>query len=105
MRGLSVEPLWTPVTLPLEGIDWVICGGESGSSAEPFDLEWARDIREQCQQAGVAFFMKQLGRHPRESGMELQLRDAHGGEWDEWPADLRVREMPAALQTTPLLEF
>ena len=98
MRGLSVEPLWTPVTLPLEGIDWVIVGGESGKGAEPFHLEWASDIREQCQRAGVAFFLKQLGRRPSCNGVALELDNLHGGDWIEWPEDLRVREMPQAFR-------
>jgi len=96
LRGLSVEPLWSAVKLPLEGINWVIVGGESGSGAEPFHLGWARAIRAQCRQAGVAFFMKQLGRSPIDSDQELKLRDAHGDDWAEWPEDLRVREMPTA---------
>jgi len=94
LRGLSVEPLSSPIKLQLKGIDWVIVGGESGSGAEPFHLEWARDIREQCRRAGAAFFVKQLGRHPIEGGKELRLRDLHGGDWAEWPEDLCIREMP-----------
>ena len=43
------------------GIDWVIAGGESGSGARPFDLAWARSLRDQCASAGVAYFCKQLG--------------------------------------------
>lgn len=92
-RGLSVEPLFEPVQLPLEGIDWVIVGGESGTGASLFDLEWARDIRRQCEEAGVAFFCKQLGANPVESG-HPRLKNRHGGDWDEWPLDLRVREVP-----------
>ncbi len=99
-RGLSVEPLWSAVNLPLDGIQWVIVGGESGPGAKPFHLEWARDIREQCRRAGVAFFMKQLGRYPTEAGRELTLRNKHGGDWTEWPDDLRVREIPQAFRLT-----
>ncbi|CAN5361219.1 hypothetical protein BH09VER1_BH09VER1_53240 [soil metagenome] len=94
-RGLSVEPLWSLVKLPLDGIDHVIVGGESGSGAKPFQLEWARDIIRQCRQAGVAPFVKQLGAAPFEGDRRLKLRDSHGGDWNEWPADLRVREFPA----------
>lgn len=94
-RGLSVEPLWTPVVLPLDGIDWVVVGGESGSGAKPFQLEWARGIVRQCRQAGVAPFIKQLGAVPFDGGRRLKLRDSHGGDWNDWPADLRVREFPA----------
>jgi len=94
-RGLSVEPLWTPVTLPLEGINWVVVGGESGSGAKPFQLEWARDVIRQCRQAGIAPFVKQLGAAPFDEDRRLNLRDSHGGDWSEWPEDLRVREFPA----------
>jgi protein gp37 len=100
LRGLSVEPLWSAVKLPLDGIQWVIIGGESGTGAEPFHLEWARDIREQCHRAGVAFFMKQLGRRPMEGDSELRLHNTHGGDWAEWPQDLRVRETPKAFRLT-----
>jgi len=93
-RGLSVEPLWSPVTLPLCGINWVIVGGESGSGAKPFNLDWARDIIRQCRTAGVAPFVKQLGAVPFDGGRPLDLHDSHGGDWNEWPLDLRVREFP-----------
>jgi protein gp37 len=46
------------------GIDWVICGGESGPGARPFNLAWAESLQEQCKSAGVAFFMKQVGSVP-----------------------------------------
>jgi protein gp37 len=77
-RGLSVEPLWTPITIPLAGIDWVIVGGESGNCANPFHVEWAHDLREQCSRAGVAFFMKQLGANPICADLPLTLEDKHG---------------------------
>lgn len=102
MRGLSVEPLWTPVTLPLDGIDWVIVGGESGRGAEPFHLEWITDIRAQCERAGVALFVKQLGAQPIRDGVPLDLCDSHGGDWDEWSEELRIREMPDCFRATTL---
>lgn len=102
MRGLSVEPLWDAVTLDLTGIDWVIVGGESGSSAEPFHVEWALSLREQCQKAGAKFFLKQLGAKPLFQGEPIALQDPHGGEWDEWPeAEWRVRELPEFGQLVP----
>ena len=62
VRFLSCEPLIGPMEkLPLENIHWVIVGGESGPGARPIKTEWARSIRDQCQQAGVAFFFKQWG--------------------------------------------
>ena len=62
VRFLSCEPLLGPLPdLPLEGIHWVIVGGESGPGARPMHPQWVRDIRDQCLSAGVAFFMKQWG--------------------------------------------
>jgi protein gp37 len=81
------------------GLEFVICGGESGRDAHPFDLAWARRLRDDCHEAGVSFFLKQLGAHVVESfyakmpgGLDanrLDLRDSHGGEETEWPDDLR----------------
>lgn len=73
------------------GIDIVFCGGESGPGARPFDLQWARDLRDHCRAAGVAFHMKQVGARP----IGMQVRHPHGADMAEWPEDLRVREMPA----------
>ncbi len=62
VRFLSCEPLLGPLpNLPLEGIHWVIVGGESGPRARPMQPEWVREIRDQCARAGVAFFFKQWG--------------------------------------------
>ena len=99
LRGLSVEPLWESVDLPLEEISWTIVGGESSSAARPFDPAWAREIREQCREAEVAFFVKQLGSNPVEDGEPLRLKDGHGGDWNEWPDDLRIRELPGAFRS------
>lgn len=93
-RGLSVEPLWAPVNLPLDGISWVIVGGESGPYSRPFDLEWARNILWQCRREGTAPFIKQLGSRPAQAGAPLVLRNGHGSDWSEWPSDIRVREFP-----------
>jgi protein gp37 len=117
VRFLSLEPLLEDLgTLDLRGIDWVIVGGESGPGARPFDLEWARSIVQQCKAAGVAAFVKQLGAKPINTEgcgdcdpclagepcpyvrtkFPMVLRDRKGGSPDEWPADLRVRQMPGA---------
>jgi protein gp37 len=62
VRFLSCEPLLAALPeLPLEGIDWVIVGGESGPGARPMHIHWVRDIRDQCVRAGVPFFFKQWG--------------------------------------------
>ena len=90
---------WSPVN----PVDWVIVGGESGPGARPMDLVWARDLVEQCRVAGVACFVKQLGRNPFDSellwdsvdGRGHLLLDPKGGDPWEWSEDLRVREMPA----------
>lgn len=80
-------------------IDWVICGGESGHHARPFDLAWARALRDECGHAGVAFFMKQIGAKPRFDGFDrphhrYPIRDRAGAEPSEWPADLRIQKFP-----------
>lgn len=62
IRFLSCEPLISPlVNLDLEGIHWVIVGGESGPGARPMREVWAQDIRAQCETRGVPFFFKQWG--------------------------------------------
>jgi len=62
VRFLSVEPLLEDLgELPLDGISWVIVGGESGPGARPMQEAWVLSIREQCETAGVAFFFKQWG--------------------------------------------
>jgi protein gp37 len=91
IRFLSIEPLLEDLgEIDLDGISWVIVGGESGPGARPLDLDWVRDIREQCRRAGVACFVKQLGR----VWARKHLADPKGGDMSRWPADLRVREMP-----------
>lgn len=100
---------WSPALARRHGsISWVICGGESGPNARPFDIRWARSLRDRCATAGVPFFMKQLGAKPIETRVvaggvtgtlygavdNLRLRDPKGGDWGEWPEDLRVREWP-----------
>jgi len=104
VRGLSVEPLWERIpskNMDLTGIDWLIVGGESGrhDAVHPFDLSWARELRDACHSSGVAFFCKQLGRRPVDDGREFRLADNHGGDWTEWPEDLRLREVPEAFRT------
>jgi protein gp37 len=83
VRFLSVEPLLGPIVdLPLKGIAWVIVGGESGPGHRPLHPEWVRSIRDQCAEAGVAFFFKQWGGpRPTSGGRELD-----GREWNEMPA-------------------
>ena len=72
VRFLSCEPLLGALNLNLEGIHWVITGGESGLNHRPIKEEWVRSIRAQCIEAEVAFFHKQWGgRTPKAGGREL----------------------------------
>lgn len=100
-------------------IDWLILGGESGHNARPCDASWILDSVKQCEAAGVAAFVKQLGRRVEVGGYHAQLRgplwtwamkrggvvradgvaevalkDSKGGDPAEWPEGLRVREFP-----------
>jgi protein gp37 len=85
VRFLSVEPLLGPIgRLPLDGIDWVIVGGESGPKARPMELDWARGIRDQCVRAGVPFFLKQLGGRRSKQGGEEAVLD--GRLWRDFPS-------------------
>lgn len=131
VRFVSAEPLLGPVDFSTHkalnpdgsfagwrvphGLHWVIVGGESGPGARPCDVEWIRAVVRQCQAAGVAVFVKQLGARPvdlhatcadthepaecwpfgtRSEGQRIILRDRKGGDPGEWPEDLRVREFP-----------
>jgi hypothetical protein len=98
-------PGFNRVGLDLSGW-WIIVGGESGPKARPFDVAWARSVRNQCRAAGVPFFMKQYGSNPFDSASRISidgpgshavavsLADSHGGDWDEWEEGLRVRDFP-----------
>lgn len=112
VRFVSAEPLLESIDLSRlglvkpanpEGVHWVIVGGESGPGARPFELAWARDIVGQCEAAGVACFVKQLGSRPYVNvserihgmgGVRLELVDRKGGDPAEWPPELRLREWP-----------
>ena len=84
LKFLSLEPLLGPLpNLNLDGIDWVIVGGESGPGSRPMEAEWARDIRNQCADAGVPFYFKQWGGvFKKRNGRELD-----GRTWEEMPGD------------------
>jgi len=81
-RFLSLEPVLGPLPrLPLDGIHWVIVGGESGRRPRPMSAEWVRGIREQCLAARVPFFFKQWGgRNKKAAGRTIDER-----EWSELP--------------------
>jgi len=112
MRFLSLEPLLGPVVFPdcdsdtalmmqndnphqilepMDYVDWVIIGGESGPNARPMDLAWVIDILAQCRAANIPAFVKQLGSH---WAKRVGATHGKGGDPDEWPAELRVRMFP-----------
>lgn len=109
-RSDGIKLLGTPA---LSGINWVICGGESGPGARPCNVEWIRSIVAQCKEAGVPCFVKQLGSRTYQTNPTLRTdilypsedghphyeywagpKDKKGGDMAEWPEDLRVREFP-----------
>lgn len=90
-----------------QGIHWVIIGGESGPGARPCNVDWIRSGVQQCAAAGVSCFVKQVGSQAEYGiptnamGEELIdvapsmcLKHPKGGDPDEWPEDIRVRQMP-----------
>jgi protein gp37 len=82
VRFLSVEPLLGPIPrLPLQGIHWVIVGGESGPGARTMDPQWVRKIRDRCILQSVPFFFKQWGGTRK----KLTGRGLDGRTWDEMP--------------------
>jgi protein gp37 len=93
VKFLSCEPLLGPLQLDLSGIDWVIVGGESGHRARPMRVEWARSVRDQCQEQGVPFFFKQWGVHDEAGirrGKAASGRVLDDRTWDELPRQTRV---------------
>lgn len=76
----------------VKGVDWVICGGESGAGARRMDPEWARDLLRQCRARGAAYHMKQKG---EALAREMGCKERAGKDAAEWPEDLRVQEFPA----------
>jgi protein gp37 len=86
-RFLSIEPLLEDLgKINLDQIRWVIVGGESGPKARPMDIAWAREIRQQCKEAQVAFFLKQLGGRKGKRGGTEALLD--GKQSREFPVQL-----------------
>lgn len=139
VRFISAEPLLEEVSLfaflrgeirdrslgilgvtSAPGLDWVICGGESGPGARPCALEWLEVIVEQCRAASVPAFVKQLGAYvvseqracaseeeAKREGFKSRwlwragLKDRKGGDIAEFPEELRIRQFPGdTLETT-----
>jgi protein gp37 len=86
IKFLSFEPLLEDLgELNLDEIDWVIVGGESGPGARPMEVDWVRNIREQCLAQNVPFFFKQWGGiNKKKTGRLLD-----GKTWDEMPVGFR----------------
>ena len=82
VRFVSFEPLIGALgAVDLSNIHWIIAGGESGPGARPVEIEWLRELRDQCQTQHVAFFFKQWGgRTPKSGGNTLD-----GRKWQEYP--------------------
>jgi len=98
---LSCEPLLEDLgEMSLEGIEWVIVGGETGSNARSMDVAWAEGIVEQCRKQGVHVWMKQLGKSPARNSELLTVPGAKGTNAEninQWPDDIRalqIRELP-----------
>lgn len=93
VRFVSCEPLLGPIKADLDGISWLIIGGESGGGSRPVQLAWMRSLVEQSRAAGVAPFVKQFGDKPRNEDGLIRLRKSKGGDLSEIPGDW-PREFP-----------
>jgi len=89
VRFVSVEPMLEAVDLSswLPSIDWVICGCETGPQARPMEVDWARSLRNECQEAGVPFFLKAM----RVDGKVVKLPLLDGRIWNQVPSSPRER--------------
>jgi protein gp37 len=95
VRFVSVEPMLESIAIDhlkycagnsfRSLIDWVICGAESGPRARPFDIDWARSLRDQCTEAGVAYFLKQMP----VDGKLTKMPFLDGRQWEEYPTCAR----------------
>lgn len=96
VRFLSVEPLLASIpSFDLEGIDWVIVGGESGPGARPMKADWAREIRDRCVARGVPFFFKQWGGVRKKRAGRL----LDGRTWDEMPKPILRQDRSEPLES------
>jgi protein gp37 len=83
VKFLSLEPLLGRLSnINLSGIDWVIAGCESGQHARPAEVDWFRSLRDQCQVAGIPFFLKQM----MVDGKKAEMPELDGRVWAEYPA-------------------
>ena len=95
LRALWAQPLLEPLLLDVEGIDWLIVGGEGGAHANEFELNRAWQLRRYCSYKNVPFFMAQLGSAPLIDGVAYSNNDGKNNiDWEHWPEEFRVREIP-----------
>jgi protein gp37 len=94
---LSVEPQLEQLDLRpwLPRLDWIIQGGESGMQPRKFEIAWAQEMYQDCQESDTPYFLKQLGAYVFRGEQRIRLGDGHGGDWTEWPDDVpQVRQVP-----------
>lgn len=102
VRFLSVEPLLEDLgTVPLDGISWVIVGGESGPGARPMRKEWVLSIREQCELANVPFFFKQWGGVRKKAAGRI----LNGRTYDDFPRRVQNPPLPSLLRLARAIEI
>lgn len=101
VRFLSCEPLLGPLgDLNLDGVHWVIVGGESGAGYRPMNHDWARAIRDVCVASGVAFFFKQ------DSGPRTEMRPwLDGRTWEQYPDPARSSNVPVKMAKDHAADF
>lgn len=106
IKWLSIEPLWEDLELEaddLDGISWVVVGGESGTSPTPCEKTWIEKIVFLCQAKNIPVFVKQVGTYmakEKNRAFRTKQLDGHGGNWEGWPIEwdaIRRREMPRRL--------
>lgn len=100
-KFISFEPLHEKIIMGIpewyaSKVQWVIIGGESGNDTgkyryRPCELQWIEEIARQFSSCGVPVFIKQLGTH---LSKQMGLKNRHGGDIDEWPSHLQIREFP-----------
>ena len=92
VKWLSIEPLIGNLYhVDITGVDWVVVGGESGRSARPMNPDWVEDLLAFCESHSIPVFVKQTG---IVLAKEWSLLDKKGGNMDEWPAWMQIRQFP-----------
>ncbi|WDD36151.1 phage Gp37/Gp68 family protein (plasmid) [Nostoc sp. UHCC 0926] len=81
-----------------EDIQWIVVGGESGPNSRPCHIEWIESIVQQCQKSKTPVFVKQLGANAQHEGQPFKTRDKKGGDIEEFPKHLQVREFPVPVR-------